>query len=98
MDGVTKISEFDEMVAKRFRAGFEFPLIDDPAKDLKFLVFNEVFMLVKKFYPYNFNQNWTFFGFKKRFNSKAVLISGTTSVSDISIFFKDWLGFSIDIE
>ncbi len=60
----------------RFRAGFEFPLIDDPAKDLKFLVFNEVFMLVKKFYPYNFNQNWTFFGFKKRLNSKAVLISG----------------------
>ena len=61
----------------RFRAGFEFPLIDDPTnKNLKFIVFNEVFMLVEKFYPYNFNQNWTFFGFKKRFNKKAVFISG----------------------
>ena len=60
----------------RFRAGFEFPLVDNVTKDLNFIVFNEVFMILESIYPYNFNQNWTFFGFKKRLNSKAVLLSG----------------------
>ncbi len=60
----------------RFRAGFEFILVDNVTRNLNFIVFNEVFMILKNVYPYNFNQNWTFFGFKKRLNTKAVLISG----------------------
>ena len=70
----------------RFIACFELPLIYDPTKSLKFIMFNEVFMLVKKFYPYNFNQNWTFFGFKKQLNSKAVLISGFQRNSIFTVF------------
>ena len=60
----------------RFRAGFEIILVDNVTKNLNFIVFNEVFMILKNVYPYNFNQNWTFFGFKKRLSTKAVLISG----------------------
>lgn len=61
----------------RFRTGFQFPL----GKSEKFfspqlVVFNEVFMHFKDNFPYEFNQNWTFFGFQQKINNKMRLLTG----------------------
>lgn len=61
----------------RFRSGFDIPI----SKALKpnptsFIVFNEVFLLLEKNFPYNYNQNWTFIGFQKRVSKKLLIFSG----------------------
>ena len=61
----------------RFRTGFQVPLRkSEKAFSPKMVVFNEVFMLVKKGFPYQFNQNWTFFGFQQNINNKMRLLTG----------------------
>lgn len=61
----------------RFRTGFEFPLAVKEKKEVpKFVVFNEVFLITNKNFPYHYNQNWTFIGFKQKIFSKGVLLSG----------------------
>mgnify|MGYP001273237784 FL=1 len=61
----------------RFRTGFKFPLKFDAIKfSTRFVVFNEVFLLVEKNFPYRYNQNWTFFGFEQKISSKINLLTG----------------------
>ena len=61
----------------RFRTGFKFPLKFDAIKfSTRFVVFNEVFLLVEKSFPYRYNQNWTFFGFEQKISSKINLLTG----------------------
>jgi hypothetical protein len=61
----------------RFRTGFQFPLTnDEKAFSPKFVVFNEVFMHIKDNFPYQFNQNWTFFGFQQAITKKMRLLTG----------------------
>ncbi len=61
----------------RFRTGFNFPLgKEGKAFSPKLVVFNEVFMLVKDYFPYEFNQNWTFFGFQQNIGKKMRLLTG----------------------
>ena len=61
----------------RFRAGFQFPLTNgEEAFSPKLVVFNEVFMHIKDNFPYQFNQNWTFFGFQQAITKKMRLLTG----------------------
>ncbi len=61
----------------RFRTGFQFPLTNgEKAFPPKFVVFNEVFMHIKDNFPYQFNQNWTFFGFQQAITKKMRLLTG----------------------
>lgn len=61
----------------RFRTGFQFPLgKNGKAFSPKVVVFNEVFMIIKKGFPYQFNQNWTFFGFQQNINAKLQILTG----------------------
>ena len=61
----------------RFRGGFQFPLTkDEKTFSPKFVVFNEVFMLIKDNFPYEFNQNWTFIGFQQNISKNMRLLTG----------------------
>ena len=61
----------------RFRTGFQFPLLKgEKTFSPKLIVFNEVFMHFKNNFPYEFNQNWTFFGFQQKINNKMRLLTG----------------------
>lgn len=61
----------------RFRTGFQFPLgKGEKTFSPQLVVFNEVFMHLKDNFPYEFNQNWTFFGFQQKINSKLRLLTG----------------------
>lgn len=61
----------------RFRTGFQFPLTKgEKAFSPKLVVFNEVFMHIKDNFPYQFNQNWTFFGFQQNITKKMRLLTG----------------------
>jgi len=61
----------------RFRTGFQFPLRSiEKTFQPKLVVFNEVFMLVKKGFPYQFNQNWSFFGLEQNITKKMRLLTG----------------------
>jgi hypothetical protein len=61
----------------RFRGGFQFPLgKNKKAFSPKLVVFNEVFLLIKNNFPFEFNQNWTFIGFQQKISKKIVLLTG----------------------
>ena len=61
----------------RFRSGFEFPLTNETGNfSPYFVVFNEVFLLIEKNFPYQYNQNWTFIGFQQKISSKMNLLTG----------------------
>jgi hypothetical protein len=61
----------------RFRVGAHFPLSKaKPVKGLRFFVFNEVFLKIEKGLPYQYNQNWTFFGILKQLSPALRIISG----------------------
>ena len=61
----------------RFRMGFQYPLSAIPKPSTtKLVIFNEVFMNIQDYFPYEFNQNWTFFGFQKRFSKHLNLLTG----------------------
>lgn len=61
----------------RFRTGFQFPLgKGEKVFSPQLVVFNEVFMHIKDNFPYEFNQNWTFFGFQQKINNKLRLLTG----------------------
>ena len=61
----------------RFRTGFQFPLTKgEKVFSPKLVVFNEVFMHIKDNFPYQFNQNWTFFGFQQAITKKMRLSTG----------------------
>ena len=61
----------------RFRSGFEFPLTNEIGNfSPNFVVFNEVFLLIEKNFPYQYNQNWTFIGFQQKISSKLNLLTG----------------------
>lgn len=61
----------------RFRSGFQVPLSSKINSTSPYLViFNEVFLLIEKNFPYQYNQNWTFLGFQKKISDKLVLLSG----------------------
>ena len=61
----------------RFRAGFQFPLgKNKKAFSPKLVVFNEVFLLIKDNFSYEFNQNWTFIGFQQKISKKTRLLTG----------------------
>ncbi|MDB9988764.1 DUF2490 domain-containing protein [Flavobacteriaceae bacterium] len=61
----------------RFRAGFQFPLgKNKKAFSPKLVVFNEVFLLIKDNFSYEFNQNWTFIGFQQKISKKSGLLTG----------------------
>lgn len=61
----------------RFRTGFQFPLgKGEKTFSPQLVIFNEVFMHLKDNFPYEFNQNWTFFGFQQKINNKMRLLTG----------------------
>lgn len=61
----------------RFRTGFQFPLgKGEKTFSPKLVAFNEVFLFVRKGFPYQFNQNWTFFGFQQNITKKIRLLTG----------------------
>ena len=61
----------------RFRTGFQLPLTSETSSlSSSFIVFNEVFLLIEKSFPYQYNQNWTFFGFQQKISNKLNLLSG----------------------
>ncbi|MEK9612495.1 MAG: DUF2490 domain-containing protein [Flavobacteriaceae bacterium] len=69
---------FDFSSRLRFRVTYERLLSKPEAKTPAHLVFyDEIFTLLNpQGIPYKFNQNWTFFGMKLKFNEKMTLISG----------------------
>ena len=61
----------------RFRTGFQFPITRSQKLFVPNLVlFNEVFLNIVDNFPYEFNQNWTFMGFQRKFGKKLNLITG----------------------
>ena len=61
----------------RFRTGFKFPLKTGSIEfSPRFVIFNEVFLLIEKNFPYRYNQNWTFFGFEQKLSSRLNLLTG----------------------
>ena len=61
----------------RFRTGFQFPLgKGEKTFSPQLVVFNEVFMHFQDNFPYEFNQNWTFFGFQQKISNKMRLLTG----------------------
>ncbi len=61
----------------RFRGGFQFPLGKvEKAFSPRLVVFNEVFMLIKDNFPYEFNQNWTFIGFQQKISKNMRFLTG----------------------
>ncbi len=59
----------------RFRSGFQIP-IRTKLSSTHLVVFNEVFLLIEKNFPYQYDQNWTFFGFQQKLSNKLRLLSG----------------------
>lgn len=68
-------SAFDYGGRIRFRLGWRTPILKGN-KALEFMSFNEVFMKTKDFFPNQFNQNWTFIGFRAALTPKATLVTG----------------------
>lgn len=60
----------------RFRLGFEIFFNKKNMYGPKLVFFNEVFMILKKGFPYYFNQNWTFIGIKRNIFRKYIFQSG----------------------
>jgi len=61
----------------RFRSGFDIPISNSlKPNPTSLIIFNEVFLIVEKNFPYTYNQNWTFIGFQKKISKKLVLFSG----------------------
>ena len=61
----------------RFRSGFQFPLSKQiNNKSPEFVVFNEVFLLIEKKFPYQYNQNWTFIGFQQKISQNLNILTG----------------------
>ena len=61
----------------RFRSGFDIPIFNAiKPNPTSFIIFNEVFLLLEKNFPYTYNQNWTFIGFQKRVSKKLLIFSG----------------------
>ena len=61
----------------RFRSGFDIPISNNlKLNPTSLIIFNEVFLLLEKNFPYTYNQNWTFIGFQKRVSKKLVLFTG----------------------
>ena len=61
----------------RFRSGFDIPISNAiKPNPTSFIIFNEVFLLLEKNFPYTYNQNWTFIGFQKRVSKKLLIFSG----------------------
>lgn len=61
----------------RFRMGFQYPLsVMSSPSSTKVILFNEVFMNIQDYFPYAFNQNWTFIGFQKQFSKHLTILSG----------------------
>jgi hypothetical protein len=69
---------FDFSSRIRFRFTYERPLSNAEAKiPVNFIFYDEIFTLMNpKGIPFKFNQNWTFFGFKVKLNSKTTLNTG----------------------
>ena len=73
----SKNNENSYGVRIRFRTGFQFPLGKGKKTfSPQLVVFNEVFLHLKDNFPYEFNQNWTFFGFQQKINNKLRLLTG----------------------
>lgn len=68
----------------RFRLGFEIFFNKKNMYGPKLVFFNEVFMILKKGFPYYFNQNWTFIGIKKNIFRKYIFQSGFQRNSIVS--------------
>ena len=61
----------------RFRTGFQFPLTQvEQSFAPRLVVFNEVFLKINNGFPYEFNQNWTFFGLQNTFGDHLRLLTG----------------------
>ena len=61
----------------RFRTGFIFPIYKrEKSFSQDLIIFNEVFLHIKKSFPYQFNQNWTFIGIQNKFRNRLRLITG----------------------
>ena len=57
----------------RFRTGFQFPITRSQKLFVPNLVlFNEVFLNIVDNFPYEFNQNWTFTGFQRKFERSLI--------------------------
>ena len=68
----------------RFRLGLEIFFDKKNMYGPKLVFFNEVFMILKKGFPYYFNQNWTFIGIKKNIFRKYIFQSGFQRNSIVS--------------